>query len=165
MGGGRFTAISLQIKGIKYGKKPVWCGEVEWHCHHQLETRSSTYYTIPILASRRWKDWPVVILCLVARNGHRHWRSTQGMSVTCVSNHSSHPQRHNCTPRNGRNIPGPGWTFDYAGPCEGHMFLILVDAHSKWIKYSQLSKPIPSLLSRSSGLFSLLMSCHMTQIL
>ena len=43
-------------------------------------------------------------------------------------------------PGNGR--PGPGLDsiyIDYAGPFEGHMFLVVGDAHSKWIELCKTS--------------------------
>ena len=44
------------------------------------------------------------------------------------------PPKHLCTHGNGLNVPGPGVHVDYAGPLDGLMFLIVVDAYSKWME-------------------------------
>ena len=42
---------------------------------------------------------------------------------------ANHPNWHLCTPGNGRISHA-----DYAGPFMGHMFLIMIDAYSKWME-------------------------------
>ena len=49
-----------------------------------------------------------------------------------VRNHRSHQRRLRCTPGNGLKVPWARVQVDVVGPFERHMFLMLVDAHSKW---------------------------------
>ena len=52
-------------------------------------------------------------------------------TVTVVKKIVPIHQEHHCTRGNGLLDPGPD---DHAGPYHGKLFLVLVDAHSKWIE-------------------------------
>ena len=69
---------------------------------------------------------------MVAQNGCK--LGTEGVTVLpCQENRNSPPE----APLHPREWPHKPWirlNLDYAGPFLGKMFLIVMDAHSKWIE-------------------------------
>lgn len=76
---------------------------------------------------------PGKILCLVART--RSEPGEQGKSMYTVSNQSGHTSTGSIAPMGvARPPPWSRLHLDFAGPFRGQMFLLMVDAHSKWIE-------------------------------
>ena len=49
-----------------------------------------------------------------------------------------HLQKHHYTPGSGRDSLGQEFHIDYAGPFEGEMFLVVMDAYSKWLEVHRM---------------------------
>ena len=63
-------------------------------------------------------------------------RTLRTLSATALNvNNTSllHPLQH-YIPGHGRHVPWARLHLDYAGPVQGKMILVLIDAHSKWIE-------------------------------
>ena len=70
-------------------------------------------------------------LCMVAKNGHEFRREGEKLCYLSES-----PEDPSCSPLNPWEWPGRPWSrmhVDYAGPFMGKMFLLIIDAHSKWM--------------------------------
>ena len=71
-------------------------------------------------------------LCLVAQNGHEFRREGEKLCYLSESPKKAPP----CSPLHPWGWPGRPWSrvhIDYAGPFMGKMFLLIIDAHSKWM--------------------------------
>ena len=69
---------------------------------------------------------------MVAKNGHEFKREGLKRCATCQSHQKTPP----CSPLHPWEWPGRPWSrlhVDYAGPFMGKMFLLIIDAHSKWM--------------------------------
>ena len=71
-------------------------------------------------------------LCMVAKNGHEFRREGVKSCATCQSHQKTPP----CSALHPWEWPGRPWSqvhVDYARPFMGKMFLLIIDAHSKWM--------------------------------
>lgn len=79
-----------------------------------------------------WHDEsPGKVICLVAKEIETFVRS--------CSNCQEHRHAPPVAPLHPWEWPAQPWSklhLDYAGPFKGHMYLIIVDAHSKWLDHS-----------------------------
>ena len=70
-------------------------------------------------------------LCIVAKTGHEFRRGMKSCA-TCQSHQKTPP----CSPLHPWEWPDRPWSqvhVDYAGPFMGKMFLLITDAHCKWM--------------------------------
>ena len=84
--------------------------------------------TRPLSSRNLVYENPGMDICVVAKHGSRHRHQYRPVSPPA----HLHPWKW----------PGPSMVrlhLDYAGPFLGHMFLLLVDAHSKWVELFLMS--------------------------
>ena len=69
---------------------------------------------------------------MVAKNGREFRREVKSCATS-----QSHQKTPPCSPLHPLEWPGCPWSrvnVDYVGPFMGKMFLLIIDAHSKWMK-------------------------------
>ena len=90
--------------------------------------------TRPLSSRNLVYENPGTDICVVAKHGSRHRHQYQSYRPVSPPAHL-HP---------GLGHPWSRLYLDYAGPFLGHMFLLLVDAHSKWVELFLMSSATSS---------------------